>query len=267
MPLSNNLPLEKWCHKIFPLVREVGVFIEQNKGVSEDQIESKDLNSLVSYVDKEAEKMLVSGLTEIVPEAGFITEEGNSRDENSSLVWIVDPLDGTTNFLHQLPFFSISIALYEGEKPLIGVVYEVTRQELFYAWNGGGAFLNGRKISVSDRKLSDGLVATGLPYTTFTYEEEYHQTLRKLTHASRGIRRFGSAALDLAYVACGRFDLYFEYQLQRYDIAAGAILVLEAGGLVTDTKGDSTGWVDAWSIVAGNQRSHLAFFKEKDNPV
>lgn len=246
---------------LIPLVRKVGNFIRENKGVKEDQIETKDLNSLVSYVDKEAEKMLVDGLELPGFDIGFITEEGHTKDENNSLVWVIDPLDGTTNFLHQIPFYSISIALYQNEKPLAAVVYEINREEMFYAWSGGGAFLNSAKIHVSDRKLSDGLIATGLPYTTFDYEAEYHTILRKATHNSRGIRRLGSAALDLAYVACGRFDVYFEYQLNLYDIAAGVLLVQEAGGKVTDMKGDENGWYSAWSILAGNPTSYLDFSK------
>jgi myo-inositol-1(or 4)-monophosphatase len=222
------------------LLREVGKFIAEELGkVSNNAIEHKSLNSLVSYVDKTAEERLVAGCARLLPEAGFITEEETiATSADKEWRWIIDPLDGTTNFLHQLPFFSISVALQQGGKTVVGLVYEVNRQELFYAWKGGGCYLNGKSVKVSNTgSLADSLLATGFPYYDFEKTEAYLQLLGHLMPKTRGLRRLGSAALDLAYTACGRFDAFFEYSLAPWDVAAGAFLVEEAGGQVSDFSG------------------------------
>ena len=236
-----NPELEIICQKSCDVVKEVGKFIKNELGkVNADAIETKSLNSLVSYVDKSAEEQLVRGLGAIVPQATFLTEEATVEQKDGIFRWIIDPLDGTTNFLHQLPFFSISAALqYHGEI-VLGIVLEVNRDECFYAWKDGGAFLNGKKIKVSSSKnIKDALVATGFPYYDLKYVNPYLKTLDFFMRNSRGIRRFGSAALDLAYVACGRFDAFYEYSLNAWDVAGGAIIVQEAGGIVIDFKGES----------------------------
>ncbi|NVK04512.1 MAG: inositol monophosphatase [Flavobacteriia bacterium] len=223
------------CDQTVHLVREVGAFIrkEQQKVTSGD-IELKSLNSLVSYVDKQAEEQLVAGLTRIVPEAGFIAEEGTGERNGNGLNWIVDPLDGTTNFLHGLPVYSVSVALHDGKDLVIGVVLEVGQNECFHAYRGGGAYVNGSPISVSSNAtLADSLLATGFPYYDFERMEEYLNLLRDCFQKTRGVRRWGSAAVDLAYVACGRFDGFFEYGLNPWDVAAGTLLVQEAGGKVS----------------------------------
>lgn len=234
------MSLKDICEKTKVLVAQTGLFIETEKGkVAGKLIETKSLNSLVSYVDKTAEEMLVKGCLEIMPDAGFITEEETiATSADKDWRWIIDPLDGTTNFLHSLPFFSISVALQYKEETVIGIVYEVNRKEMFYAYKGGGAYLNGQAISCSStEKLQDSLLATGFPYYDFGQKEAYLNLLGELMPKTRGLRRLGSAALDLAYTACGRFDGFFEYSLAPWDVAAGAFLVAEAGGMVTDFSG------------------------------
>jgi myo-inositol-1(or 4)-monophosphatase len=222
---------------------------------SEADVESKSLNNLVSYVDKGAEQRLVDGLSKLLPGSGFIAEEGTgTRAANDN--WIIDPLDGTTNFVHGIPCYCISVGLQRDGEMVVGVVLEVTRDECFTAWKGGGAFLNGTPIRVSQRSsLQESLLATGFPYDDFGRETQYMELLKALMHKSRGIRRLGSAAADLAYVACGRFEAFYEYGLNPWDVAAGALLVQEASGRVTDFRnGDH--WLTGEEIVASNGAVH-----------
>ena len=232
--------LERLCKASTVVIAETANFIKKELGkVQADVIETKALNSLVSYVDKQAEEQLVAKLGQLLPNSTFQTEEETVEQSAGEFCWIIDPLDGTTNFLHQLPFFSVSVALQENGETILGVVYEVNRQECFYAWKGGGAFLNDQPIhTTKTTDLSDALVATGFPYYDYSQMQSYFSVLEKMMRGTRGIRRLGSAALDLAYVACGRFDIYFEYSLNAWDIAAGAFLVQEAGGIVSDFDED-----------------------------
>lgn len=231
---------EQLCLQCCQVVEEVARFIRGELGkVRNEQIEVKSLNSLVSYVDKTAEEKLVAAFQRLLPDSTFLTEEETIAPEKGEYQWIIDPLDGTTNFLHQLPCFAVSVALRHFDQTILGVVYEVNQQECFYAWQGGGAFCNGKPISVSGRsKLEDALVATGFPYRDFSRMDKYFIVLQQFMKNSRGLRRFGAAAVDLAYVACGRFDAFFEYGLSPWDVAAGAFLVEEAGGYVGDFKGN-----------------------------
>lgn len=244
-----NLPT--LCEQTCNSVASIADFINGEVGkVTINEIDIKSLNSLVSYVDKTAEEKLVAACQQILPEAGFITEEETINKSTQEYTWIIDPLDGTTNFLHQLPFFSISVALNYKNETILGVVYEVNRKECFYAWKDGGAFLNGNKISVNKNPiLQNALIATGFPYFDYTHTRAYMKTLEYFMINTRGIRRLGSAALDLAYVACGRFDGYYEYSLSPWDVAAGAILVKEAGGNVTDFRQGSN-YVFGKEIIA-----------------
>ncbi|WP_192822618.1 inositol monophosphatase family protein [Rufibacter sp. LB8] len=226
--------------QVVQLTKKVGQFI-QTEAASFDiqKLEHKGLNDLVSYVDKEAEKQLVAKLRELLPQAGFITEEGTEgavrKDEYN---WIIDPLDGTTNFIHGLPIYAVSIALMHHQELVLGVVYDICRDECFHAIKGGGAFCNQNRISVSKAPaLKDGLIATGFPFYSFDLLQKYLQMMGAFMQNCHGLRRLGSAALDLAYVACGRFEGYFEYNINSYDVAGGAIIVQEAGGQVTDFKG------------------------------
>ena len=234
-------------------ISSVADFIrDELEKVNPQDIETKSLNSLVSYVDKNAELQLVEKLRKIVPDATFLTEEETVINQEGNYRWIIDPLDGTTNFLHQLPFFSISVALEHKGEIVSGIVYEVMRKECFYAWKNGGAFLNQKKITVSRRtQIGDALIATGFPYYDYRGVEPYFEALEFFIKNTRGVRRFGSAAIDLAYVACGRFDAYYEYSLNAWDVAAGVILVKEAGGKLSDFQGGDN-YIFGKEMIAGS---------------
>jgi len=254
------ISLELLCHDVVELCREVGIFIkmEEHK-VHQEDIETKSKNSLVSYVDKTAEKRLVADLAQFLPEAGFIAEEGTSTKIGEIYNWIVDPLDGTTNFLHGVPTYSVSIALKRNDTIVLGVVYEINRDECFYAWEGSSAFLNGNKIEVSSTvSLEDALVATGFPYYDYQHLDNYFDLLKELAKTTRGIRRIGSAAVDLVYMACGRFDAFFEYSLHAWDVAAGAFIAQQAGGKVFDFSGNNN-WLFGKEIVAVNPKLEAEF--------
>lgn len=231
--------LENLTSEVISLSKEVGAFIRaESQNFDRNRVEYKGLHDMVSYVDKTAEEKLVKGLSKILPEAGFVTEEKTSSKKGDKYHWIIDPLDGTTNFIHGIPTFSISIALQSDEELVLGVVYEINRDECFSAWKNGGAYLNGKPISVSKApEIENTLLATGFPFYEFADMEPYLNVLRELMQKCHGIRRIGSAAIDLAYVASGRFDGYFEYNLNSYDVAAGIVLVKESGGHVFDFKG------------------------------
>ncbi|WP_111669029.1 inositol monophosphatase family protein [Algoriphagus litoralis] len=242
------------------VAKEVGAFIrKERQHFDVKKVEHKGFNDLVSYVDKEAERQIVDRLSAILPEAGFITEEGTNTTKGETYNWVIDPLDGTTNFIHNIPVFSVSIALMEGNELILGVVYEVNRHECFYAMKGGGAYCNDTRIKVSEaEQLSASLIATGFPYYNFELIDKYLATMKSLMQKTHGLRRFGSAAVDLCYVASGRTEGFFEYNLNSYDVAAGALIVKEAGGQVTDFKGGED-YVFGRNIVASNGAIHPDF--------
>lgn len=260
------MDLDQLLERTKSIAKEAGAFIrKERQSFKVESIEHKGFNDLVSYVDKEAEKIIVDGLRELLPEAGFITEEGTDTVQKDVYNWIIDPLDGTTNFIHGLPVFSVSIALIEKDKLLLGVVYEINLDECFYAISGKGAYCNGQPIRVSSApKLADSLIATGFPYYDFDLISNYLEALRRIMQKSHGIRRLGSAAVDLAYVACGRVDAFFEYNLNSYDVAAGALIVLEAGGKVTDFE-EGENFLFGRQILASNSMIHRELFAELDN--
>ncbi len=239
------------------IAEEAGTFIEKERlHFSMDRVEHKGFNDLVSYVDKEAEKQLVTQLQAIFPEAGFITEEGTNTTRGETYNWVIDPLDGTTNFIHGLPVFAVSIGFMEQDEVVLGVVYEVNRKESFYAYKGGGAFCNGVVLKVSGAPtLSASLISTGFPYYQFDLIDRYLNIMKSLMQKTHGLRRLGSAAVDLCYVAAGRSEGYFEYNLNSYDVAAGVILVQEAGGKVTDFEGGKD-YIFGRHVVATNQSIH-----------
>lgn len=235
------MKLEQVEKGVIEICREVGEFIRR-EGESFDlgRIEQKHVfNNLVSYVDKEAEKKLVSALGKILPAAGFITEEGTvEQSQQREYNWIIDPLDGTTNFLHGIPLYAISIGLTRNDKVILGVVYDITQRECYHAIEDGPAFCNERVIRVSALSfLRESLLATGFPYYHFDKRDIYLDIINEFLNETHGIRRFGSAAIDLAYVACGRLEGFFEYNLHPWDVAAGTFIVQRAGGKVTDFKG------------------------------
>lgn len=234
-------------------------FIEKEaQGFSKSHVELKGKSDLVSYVDKQAEKILVAGLKEILPAAGFITEEDTPDDHSKEYTWIIDPLDGTTNFVHGVPTYAVSVGLMHNDEMVLGVIHEVNHRESFYAWKDGGAYLNGKKINVTPvDKIEDSLFATGFPAHNFEKLDNYLAILNALMKNCHGLRRVGSAATDLAYVACGRYEGFFESNLKPWDIAAGIIIVKEAGGTVTDFKGGEDFLFGKQIIAAGPVHSEL----------
>ena len=252
--------LEKLTHQTIEIVQQAGVFIQtEAASFGRESIEYKAVNNLVSYVDKEAERLLVSGLRQILPEAGFITEEDTTGQipDFEALNWIIDPLDGTANFIHGLPVYCVSVGLARGKEPLVGVILHLGTNELFYGWQGGGAWLESSlKFGVESVKLNheaaqrlrvsvavelgESLLATGFPYYQFEKQAEYLKILEVLMQRTHGLRRMGAAAIDLAYVAAGRFEGFYEYNLNSWDMAAGVLLIKEAGGHVSDFAGGDT---------------------------
>jgi myo-inositol-1(or 4)-monophosphatase len=245
--------LKNLCLNVCEIARTTGIFIKSEAAkFSSGQVEIKGKNDFVSYVDKTAEKLIIEGLNLLLPEAGYIAEEGTSTKKGEVYNWIIDPLDGTTNFIHGLPCFSISIALMREQVIVLGVVYEINLNECFYAWENSPAYLNEKTIQVSRAtKLADSLLATGFPYYDYGRMDEYLELFKYFMQHTHGLRRLGSAATDLAYVACGRFEGFYEYSLQPWDVAAGAFIVQQAGGTVTDFKG-GTDFIFGKELVAGN---------------
>jgi len=246
-----------------PVIKEAASFIQSEIQKSHHSVvEIKSLNSLVTYVDKNAEMILVDGLKKILPEAGFLTEENTIEQTKNDWQWIIDPLDGTTNFIYKIPVFAISVALAYRNEIQLGIVYELNRDECFTAIKNEGAFLNGQLISVSaTQQLKDSLVATGFPYYDYALLDNYISLFKELMTDTRGIRRLGSAAIDLCYTACGKFDAFFEYSLSPWDVAAGALILQEAGGKITEFSG-GTNWLYGKQILGCNQQIFDEIFEK-----
>ena len=259
--------LENLTLAVCGIARQAGAYVrEERSKFSLESVERKHAHDYVSYVDKGSEQLIVAALKELLPEAGFITEEGTSdfvppypRTPTPPLLWVVDPLDGTTNFIHQYAPYAVSIALLQGREVLIGVVYEICADECFYAWKGGGAFVSRseehgvrcERLHVSSQKIQDALLCLQLPYNS----EAYKPTIQRLIDSFYGnvgsIRMCGSAAMALCYVACGRLDGYAEQYIGQWDYMAGSLIVMEAGGTVTDYSGSSD-FTQGNSVVATN---------------
>ncbi|MEJ2589994.1 MAG: inositol monophosphatase family protein [Candidatus Thiodiazotropha sp.] len=241
--------------------REAGRVITRNfNRVDRLTITDKGRNDFVSEVDRNSEAAIINVLREKYPHHAILAEESGSHDGNDHQ-WIIDPLDGTTNFLHGLPQFAVSIALKVKGRLEIGVVYDPLKEEMYTASRGEGALLNDRKIRVTNRKSLDGaLLGTGLPYRDFRHLDNYLGMLKDLMQDTAGIRRPGSAALDFAAVACGRTDGFWELGLSEWDFAAGALLVREAGGLVTDIAGGEK-FLDTGNVIAGGIKVHNAMLR------
>lgn len=247
-----KIDLQHTLNEVIKIAQRTGEFIRhEGQKFDRSKIQEKGLNNLVSYVDMEAEKMIVQTLKFTLPDAGFITEEGTETERSDEYNWIVDPLDGTTNFMHGLPPYSVSIALVYKNEPVLGVVYIINSDECYSASKGGGAFCNHKKIEVSTvTDFKDGLYITGMPYTSFENLDQYWKIFGHFMQKTHGIRRLGSAAADLAYVASGKSEGFFEHGLHSWDVAAGALLVLEAGGQITDYKGGDN-YIFGDEIIAG----------------
>ncbi|MCH7932289.1 MAG: inositol monophosphatase [Proteobacteria bacterium] len=233
------------------------------------QVSKKGPSDFVTAADIQAEKVLHAELAHARPTYGFLMEEGGEiKGEDAARRWIIDPLDGTLNFLHGLPQFAISIALQHGREIVAGVVYDPLRDELFHAEKGGGAYLNDRRMRVSARsRLDEAALATGIPWQGRGGHTAYLAQLGAVMDHCAGVRRFGAAALDLAYVAAGRCDGFWEPGLSLWDIAAGVLLVREAGGFVTDLAGGD-GMLETGDVLAANDSLHgtLAALLARANP-
>ena len=217
-------------------------------------VRSKRANDFVTQVDQASEQAIIEIVKKAYPDHGFLAEESGKSGGTAETVWIIDPLDGTTNFIHGFPQYCVSIGVQHRGVLAHAVVYDPGRNELFTASKGTGAFLNDRRIRVSKReKLDDCLVGTGFPFKELTRIELYMRQLNHFMANCSGVRRAGAAALDLAYVACGRLDAFWELGLSPWDTAAGALLILEAGGLVGDLKGEQ-GWLESGDVCASTPK-------------
>lgn len=235
--------------------KEAGEFIaSQLNNIDQLNVQEKDKNNFVSEVDQHAEAIIIQTIRKYYPDHNILAEESGQHKTNSDFEWIIDPLDGTTNFLHQFPQFAVSIAVTEKGKLVHGVVYDPLKDELFSASRGAGARLNNFRIRASEQKtLDNALLATGFPYYQFGYMPEYIETLKVFMEKTAGIRRAGSAALDLAYVAAGRVDGYYELNLKPWDIAAGALIAQEAGALTIDHRG-AENFLKNGNIISANPK-------------
>jgi myo-inositol-1(or 4)-monophosphatase len=224
-------------------------------------VRTKHQHDFVSEVDHAAEEAIIRTLKEAYPDHGFLAEESGYKDKQAEYLWVIDPLDGTTNFLHGVPQYCVSIGLMHKGKPTQAVVFDPTRNELFTATKGAGAYLNDRRIRVSKvDKMEGALISTGFPFKVIDHVDDYLRMLKNMMKATSGVRRAGAAALDLAYVACGRYDGFWEKGLSPWDMCAGALLIREAGGLVGDYEGNE-GFLDKGEIVAANSKLFSALLK------
>ncbi len=263
---DNTLNLTDVQHHVEQLARQAGDILKSHLGKTTASTKSSAYD-MVTEADRASEAMLSEALLKAYPEHHIVGEEGGGYGvplAEAEYVWYVDPLDGTTNFAAGLPFFAVSIALADRNmNPLVGVVYNPVMDELFSASKGNGTTLNGQPIHVSTTpELGQSLVASGFPYDKWTSEENNGREWVALMRQTRGIRRLGSAALDLCYVAAGRFDAYWEQKLHSWDLMAGALCVLEAGGKITDYEGvNATQAFRSGRLVATNGRVHDALLQ------
>ncbi|MBS4028419.1 MAG: inositol monophosphatase [Ignavibacteriales bacterium] len=236
---------------------EAGKFLKHSLGkIKTVERKSGQERNLVTNIDKQAEEMIVEKIKQHFPTHNILAEEGTTGNENSEFKWIIDPLDGTTNFTHGLPLFCVSIGVEKNDELICGVVYDPNRDELFSAEKGNGAKLNGKKISVSTNdKLISSLLVTGFPYNITENPMNCVEHFQNFLFEAQAVRRLGSAALDLCYVACGRFDGFWEVALNPWDMAAGVLLVEEAGGIVSDFNGNEHS-IYKKDIVASNGKVH-----------
>ena len=257
------------------MAREAGAYLrEEQRRLKAEQVERKHAHDYVSYVDKTSEEKIVAQLRQLLPEASFLTEEGTTENASPSekvgrgaFCWVIDPLDGTTNYVHGTAPFAVSIALRTEREIVLGVVYEVSLDECFSAWKGGGAWLNGHPINVSSKPLAEALLGLELPYDANMYRETGLRLIRRFYGLAGGIRMNGSAAVALCLVACGRWDGWMERGLGQWDFMAAGLIVCEAGGQVTNFRGEPF-FLDGDDIVASNglmQRELLAALRAEGN--
>lgn len=260
------LNLSELTDKVRTLAIEAGDFIrEERKKFHREAIEKKHAHDYVSYVDKESEKKIVTRLKELLPEAGFIAEEGSGTLNDEQYCWLVDPLDGTTNFIHDNAPYCVSIALRSKKELLLGVVYEICRNECFWTYKGAPSYLNGNEIHVSAiSNLDDSFIALGFPYATEEYKPMANHLVNTLYGNVAGLRLMGAAAVELCYIAAGRFEARIEAFIGPWDIAAGTIILQNAGGMITDFKGGDS-CSSGSQVLASNGRIHRDLLNIIDN--
>src|SRR5208283_6163516 len=243
--------------------RLAGEVILNNLGrLSSQDIHLKKTSDFVTYVDKASEQTIIKTIREHFPHHKLLAEESIKESGTQDYLWIIDPLDGTTNYIHGYPVFSVSIALQFDNNAILGVIFDPLRNDLFSAKKGKGAYLNGNAIAVSSvDTLKDSLIATGFPFRCKNLTDQYLRLFKQVFHKVSDLRRSGSAALDLAYLACGRCDGFFEIGLSPWDMAAGSIIIKEAGGVVTDFGGGPN-FLTTGNIVAGNTAIHNELLKD-----
>lgn len=232
------MDLDRLCFSTIHIVKEAGNYIRnERRHFSQSAVQHKSIRDLVSYVDQSAERMLVEKLSDLLPEAGFITEE-KTTEKTGTINWVIDPLDGTTNYIAGMPLYSTTVALTRDNEVLAGITYDIPADHCYYAWQGGGAYCDGKKIRVRNiPSLEKALVIIGTPYHAGDKTRDYFDMIRYFYENSLGIRVTGSAALDMAYVASGKADAFLEFNLHPWDIAAGYLLVKEAGGYSSNFDG------------------------------
>jgi myo-inositol-1(or 4)-monophosphatase len=245
--------LKELTNRVILIAKETGLFLrEQRKCFQIEDVIEKGNYDYVSYVDKEAEAKAITLLSELLPQAGFISEEGQGKYAGEDYCWIIDPLDGTSNYIHDYAPYCVSIALRKKRELVIGVVYEVCRDECFWAWKEGGAYLNGKRIHTSlVKEMNKAFIGFGLPYNAKKYRPVVSELLPRFYGFTSGIRISGSAAANLCYVAAGRFDLWFEAYIKLWDFAAGALIVSEAKGIISGFDGNLY-FSDSHHIIASS---------------
>lgn len=260
------LDLSLLTDKVRSLAIEAGSFIrDERKKFHREAVEKKHAHDYVSYVDKESEKRIVTCLKELLPEAGFIAEEGSGNLTDEEYCWLVDPLDGTTNFIHDNASYCVSIALRSKKELLLGVVYEICRDECFWTYKDAPSYLNGKEIHVSSvSRLDDSFIALGFPYASDAYSPMAVHLVKNLYGNVAGLRLLGAAAVELCYVATGRFEARIEAFLGPWDIAAGTIILQNAGGKVTDFSGEDS-FYSGSQVLASNGKIHQNLLNIIDN--
>jgi myo-inositol-1(or 4)-monophosphatase len=256
-----NLSMQPMLNIAVRAARSAGeLILRSTDSVSRLSVDQKGKNDYASEVDRMAEREIISIIKAAYPEHAILAEE-SGRHKGNDFVWIIDPLDGTTNFLHGFPQYSVSIALKYKGKLEVGVVYDPLRDELFTAKRGGGAMLNSRRLRVTNQNsLKGALIGTGFPFKTDRDLDAYLGMFRALTTECAGIRRAGSAALDLAYVAAGRMDGYWEIGVMEWDMAAGILLIKEAGGVVTDFSFNDN-YLESGNVIVGSPKMHQLMYQ------
>lgn len=265
------MDLERLTEDVKALAVETGRFLRKERVVfNRERVERKSAHDYVSYVDKESERRIIARLRELLPEAGFVAEEGSGTFDREEYCWVVDPLDGTSNYIHDNAPYCVSIALRNHEEILLGVVYECSRDELFWARRGGKAFMNGNEIHVSGQPLLDqSFIELGFPYRAETFRRFIVNTINDLYGHVGGLRLLGAAAVEICYVAAGRFEARIEGLIQEWDVAAASLILRQAGGRMTDFSGNENLW-DGHEVFASNGKIHdelLGILKKHKNLI